>query len=271
VNTASSRLIMRFIVVATVLLASVSQSAWATNFFTWHADSTSTSAGNCSLQGATLDTTEKHQGSASMKLIFTDSQNQIGCPIDYQGTFPCCDGKWRYYRWWMKFDPSFTWGTTGDRKSKANRTLPTNAGFTGYIRRGSIYLDECSACSPATPGVAVDLEPADGGCVNSGASCTEWTEYIVGIKKQTSSSASDAEFHLWINGIKHASQTGIKIGNGTAWSGSTWEAWMQWPLPQLNSGGTGGGRIWVDDISVDDTWNSTVGPQPNPPTLLPVQ
>jgi hypothetical protein len=286
-NPISPQHLKGFLFASTLLCLQMFQPVWATNYMRWSADSTTidfiTGHGSvdCSdhFVTAQIDTTEKVQGNAALKLNITTSQGHQGCHpdegigIDYGHSMQ--SGKHIYYRFWMKVSPSMDWGGPF-AKIKASRLFQTangsNANITGYIHDfGFRPWGECdvAGCGPDFPRLNWDNAPP---CPNSGAAggpkdCTDWHEYIIHTKYQTGSS-HNAEFDLYVDGVVQQHLSGYwQNGNSNVSDG--WGGWMVAPYPQL--GTSGGGNIWFDNFSVDDTWNSSVGPQPNPPTLLPIQ
>jgi hypothetical protein len=266
-----------------ILLIVVPCSAWASNYFSWNADSWVTSRGACDTQRGTLDTSEKHSGASSLRQTADDFQGQEGCQQLDNTTIPGItwnDGGTTYYRWWMKISPSFNWGSYF-RHFKANRTFGGGAGYTLGLDSNKVALDECAECLPLGDGdnrltVSYDFNPGTNPKVSN------WQEYIVAVKRQTGNN-QNATLSLYVNGtLVGTDRTAMRLRNCAVQSNcnvvqdSTWGMFGQSFFDQLcaNPGGTCpgvGGNIWVDDLSMDDRWNSTVGSQPLPPTLLPVQ
>jgi hypothetical protein len=190
------------------------------------------------------------------------------------------DGGWLYYRWYMKFAPTFSWGYA-DAKMKSNRvrlrTQKPPVPLTMYLHRNSVYVGECPKCQmagdrhrvdPSAAKVGYDFNPATNPAV------TRWQEYIIGVKKQSCVTCFDGEFHLWVNGRKiGAGVKNMRYCDSQNCSGWT-EAWgtnMISPYSQLNDP-SAGGTMWLDDFSLDNAWNSLVGklPPPPPPDSKPV-
>lgn len=286
-NTGLPRFINKFLLVTTLLFMGVSQPAWSNNFMSWNADSAvlQNPAATCgSLRNSAFDTIEKHEGAASMRLRVTDSQSSIGCrDVSVQNRYghPLNDGSSIYYRWWMKIDSNFNWGTN-HKTMKASRIKQDNdvppPYLTGFLHKNGIRpVGECLDCTPASmfpgdegPVLSYSLDPA----VNPAV--TNWQEYIVRYKWQTGSS-ENAEAHIYVNGVLKRSMSGFRIYSGTGKNDAVEgfaNSFMANPYTQVCPNGQScgaGGVIWVDDFSVDDSWNSNVGPQPMPPMLLPVQ
>jgi hypothetical protein len=220
-----------------------------------------------------------------MRITVTSAQGHNGCSGVFGDSFNAWSGTWRYYRWWMKIDGKFDWGTVS-KKVKASRVFTGTqpVPWTGYVTNSAIYIGECPHCEPgpndpSSASVSIDLDPV-GGCsgTNSGVpyDCTQWTEYIVGMKLQSCQNCFNGEFHVWVNGGKVGSSvTGMSFFTGQSNVQEAWLNFMVVPFSQVcpNPPGscTAGGTIWVDDFSVDDTWNSRVGVRPMPPTLLPAK
>jgi hypothetical protein len=288
VNTDSTRVVYRFLLVTTFLFAPASPSAWATNYIAWNADSgtfqNNNGNGDCNVlrSGSSFDQTTKHEGSASLKAVGSGGpDNGTGCN-EVSGNLPgfthsITDGSWVYQRWWMKIGSDVVW--SNQNKYKASRTLPVASGsFTGYVYAGGFGpFGECQDCTHNGSGtdgdqvqISFDLSPSNGCNNNVGGqtvSCTDWNEYIIGMHFQTGSS-QNASACLWVNGKQVGCTTNWRL---TSSSSKTitfgWGGLYSAVMYRQNASGT----IWVDDFSADDTWNSKVGPQPLPPTLLPVQ
>jgi hypothetical protein len=248
-----------FIITLVILILIYPFGASAGNYFNWNADSLTTSVGVCADFHGTIDTTEKHSGTASMRLDIINQDGQTGCHDNGGKSLGSgADGGWLYYRWWMKISPRFVWGT-GQRKMKSNRVKQANdqppIPYTMYLYSDQVQIGECPACFGGDyyNKVNYDFDPS------SNAAVTNWQEYIVGIKKQTCNSCQDAQFHLWVNGV----EVGTPIINTRICDSSDcsnwYEAWgsnMVSPYPQLQSPTPAGGTIWLDDFSLDSTWNS---------------
>ena len=237
---------------------------FANPLFSWNADQLNTTSlgGIWSLGPRTsIDTAEKVEGTGSMKLVILgDNQEQMGIETDAIPLGPGVVGGSLYYRWWMKIDPNFSWGSA-DRKIKSNRVkrpgdVPPPI-YTMYLAQGSVYVGECSECAPggndpSNARIAYDFNP------RSNAAVTKWQEYIIELKMQSALDRFDGEFHLWVNRIEIGSGiTGMRFVNSTVGWIEAWGANMLRPLPQLNTPGAGG-VIWIDDVSLDTTFNSTL-------------
>lgn len=270
--------------------------AWATNFFYWDMDSqvinhiynrgnnlnecdTNQNGGNGFFQGvAIIDTSTKAKGTGSVRVSIPSSQDaghRICRPTEGDNltfTYPWNfqSGNHIYYRMWMKVDPTFPTGGTFTH-AKAGRTYNNGTKiFTSEVGKGAIGWDNCQFCT--TTGQSnrhgVDLVPP---CMNSGLpggpyDCTQWHEYIFHLKLPTGSSANGYT-QLYIDGNLISTNSGIGFSaSGTVTEGWGWIAGL---YPQLTIGNNK--FWWFDDVSIDDSWNSSIGPQPNPPTLLPVQ
>ena len=250
--------------------------AWSTNIFAWNADSTSTSAGSCLSFNGAFDTSNKVEGAASMKLAISGtSQGQVGCEVPAEIALGSgADGGWFYYRWYMQISPSYSWGSA-DAKLKSGRRIQTGEipppPATLYLHANKVYVGECPECQkqgsaakddPSEAVVNYDFNPA------SNPKVTQWQEYIIGLKKQSCVGCADGEFHLYVNGVEVGSGvTNMRYCSSSCggWS-EAWGSNMVRPLPQLNDG-SGGGTLWVDDVSLDTVWNSKVsGGAAGPPT-----
>jgi hypothetical protein len=260
-------------------------SAFAANYFNWNADGTSTSRGGCRMSSASIDTSVKHSGTGSMRYDIADNgDEQIGCTSLSQTNlgFTWDSGKTLYYRFWMKIDPGFGWGSR--HKMKAMRLLENGSpALTPYLDSGSIFLEECPGCTNASQlRISYDFRPSGPNDV------TNWHEYIVALTFQSGPSSTDAKLELFVDGKSQGSVGGFRMrscsGGCSSVTTATWgNAFAQAFYTQLCSPGSSncgsGGRMWFDDFSVDDTFNSVVGssatsmasPKPMPPSLLPIE
>jgi hypothetical protein len=265
-----------------IICCLASQSLAAANYFTWNADSPTTSVGTCNLGGVSIVTNEKHQGTGSMRLNIADGgeQGHHGC-LDLPQTplgFTWDSGKTIYYRWWMKIDPGFNWGNTSFGFKGIRLLENGNAAITPKLKPTGVDVSECLECNSCSSGdgcLSVSYNFTPGGPNN----VTSWHEYIYALTFQTGATTNDAKLELFVDGVSRGKDTGKHMrdcsGGCSEVVTATWgNAFAQALYAQLCSSPANcgsGGNIWVDDFSVDDKWNSTVGPQPNPPTLLPVQ
>ena len=256
----------------TLFLCTVAPSS-ATNLFQWNADQLSwTSLGPILtvLPNVTIDTSVKHQGTGSVRYIVPGAvqANMIIEPGD-SPAFSMTSGGWRYYRWWMKFDPAYRWGSA-NQKIKAGRLKRQGdvapSFWTMYMDNsvGGFYIGECSGCSPggddpSLARVSYNLNPMTNPAI------TNWQEYIMAVKLNTSTSSFDGQFKIYVNGVQVGNTiTGMQWSSDYSQNGvEAWGAVMVENFPQLNDA-TAGGTIWLDDFSLDDTFNSNFNSQPNP-------
>jgi len=195
-----------------------------------------------------------------MTLIGNDGgNNSAGAEVD-QLTLDIewLDGVTLYYRWWMYIDADFSWGT-GTAKSKSSRTggVTCARGYTGYIRKTGFQIDECEDVGT----------PCGGGCPANGVtisydftqqSDSAWHEYIVSVLPNTGTATSNAVFKAWVDGDYIGQQTGFLLHNeDNNTMKEFWLGWMGSSYWQLNGTVDDGGVIYIDDVSVDDVWNST--------------
>lgn len=293
-NTSSSRQFHKsrwhFISLAMcgLLFASGAHEANATNYFNWGAESNTTSLGPIQeyKSNTTLDCTVSRSGSCSMRLNVkgADSGNgDMGVDVG-QNPYPwnLVGSRALYYRWWMKIQPGFSWGSS-TAKTKSSRVIAGAQGYTGYLMSYGFLIGECdsSGCTLNNGGsngsdsnlvIPYDFRSrADG----------VWHEYIVKIKPNTSASCTapsncDAQFQAWVDGVSIGQYNNFKLHNNASNSMTeAWGGWMVMPYFQLNGTTSDGGTIYVDDFSTDDTYNSLVGSTPpvslSAPTNLRVQ
>jgi hypothetical protein len=262
-----------------LVMSGANQEAKAANYFNWGVESNSTSSGPVYSynDGTTRDCTVSHSGSCSMRLnvIGNDNGNQgMGADIN-QTTMPfnVVGGPAIYYRWYMKIMPGFSWGS-GTAKTKSSRVLGASFPrvYTGYVQSDGFNIGECDDVGSSQPG---------GGCVDPGPSISYnmrakndgvWHEYIAMVKPNTTTSATDAQFKVWIDGALVGQVLNFRLhnksGNGFI---EAWGSWMVSPYFQLNGTSSDGGTIYVDDFSTDDTFNSLIGGNVYPPPNLRAQ
>lgn len=282
-NTSSSRQFRKgrwhFISLAMcgLLFASGANEANATNYFNWGAESDSTSNGPVIRYhpNTTRDCTVSHSGSCSMRLNVKgdDSGNgDMGAEINQTRLpFNIVGGPAIYYRWHMKIMPGFSWGSS-TAKTKSSRVLGESYPrvYTGYVQADGFNIGECDDVGSSQPG---------GGCVDPGPTISynmrakndgAWHEYIVMIKPNTTTGATDAQFKVWIDGTLVGQNLNWRLhnkdGNGFI---EAWGGWMLQPYFQLNGTTSDGGTMYIDDISTDDVWNSLAGVGGNPVALSP--
>lgn len=277
-----------------VMVCILPVSSHAANYWNFGFDCLTPASGACltsngqidQVSNAVLDTTEKHSGTGSMQLTVTNAQGDTGIkPLNsytLDRTLPV------YYRWWMKMDAAYRWGT-GNQLMKLNRVKQWNdqLGFslTNHWRNNGIGLSECDTCTPQGSGgddvmnVTYDFNPA------TNAALSSWHEYIVEFRFSTGGGtapgvldSSNAVMKLYVDGalVSTAPEAvslccrAASIANSTEENAR--EAWGGMGVntfPQLNCLGGDpvcGGTIWIDDVSTDTTWNSSfVDPPADPP------
>lgn len=265
------------------------QSASATNYFNWGAESDATSNGAViGYHGGTvLDCTVQHSGSCSMKMVVVGPDggnqskgadvNQLSVPMMSVG------GPSIYYRTWLRFDPGFNWGAPQIANVKTSRALLNTAQnrlLTGHMRSGGFFIAECDY-----------VDGYGGGCLTTGGVPNNdfnielpynvqgiadglWHEYIVRIKPNSTTSLSDAEFQVWVDGVSIGQLNGWRLATTAAEWIEAWDGWMVSPYFQMNGDAAVGGTVWADDFSTDDAFNSLMPGVPAtvaPPTNLVVQ
>jgi hypothetical protein len=283
VKTFCLRITAKLALYGALILLGAIQDANATNYFGWGLESNTASNGpiNSFHSGTTRDCTVSHTGSCSMRLdvIGNDSGNQqMGADINWVPLpFNVVGGKAVYYRWYMRIMPGFSWGS-GTAKTKSSRVLGATYPrvYTGYVQADGFNIGECDDVGSSQPG---------GGCVDPGPTISYdmrgkndgvWHEYVVMVKPNTTTTAADAQFKVWIDGTLVGQKLNWilhnKDGNGFI---EAWGGWMVSPYFQLNGTSSDGGTIYIDDISTDDVFNSLLGGSIPvalpPPTNLRVQ
>lgn len=205
----------------------------------------------------------------------------IGGPLDYPWKFVGSPAI--YYRWWMRIQPGFSWGS-GTAKTKSSRMAGTTypRGYTGYLMSYGFLIGECDDVGSSFPG---------GGCLLAdGSHNTDsnlsipydfisrddglWHEYIIKIKPNTSATCTagvncNAEFQAWVDGASVGQNNNFKLHNkATNGMQESWGGWMLSPYFQLNGTSADGGTIYIDDVSTDDTRNSLIENQLGGPSNL---
>jgi len=251
---------------------------WAqTTEIKWDADSlaaeTPSGAACASLRNAEFDTTEKSEGTASMKFTSPtgDVQGDMGCiDLSVVGDLNLTwdSGKWLCQHFDMKIDSSFDWFVNAD-KMKMQRMKNTGNGdrWTMYLKDGGVTISECSNCDDCTGGD--NCSNMNYSMVPGGANpVTNWQSYTIGIKMQTGAGNDDGEIKLWVDGTLEDSLTDeTYCSDCTATMRDGWGVFGMHPFPQSPDG-----IIWFDDFLMTSGVNECVprgGPKrPAPPTNL---
>ena len=229
------------------------------SYFTWDCEAEHPAVGGCEPNTQIVTIDDAHSGNRCIQIhvIGNDNGNQqsgVGIRQAIRlGTI--IDGRWYFYRWWMKLDEDFKWGE-GTAKTKASRVkrLDENspAPWTGYIGKNGFSLGEMAEGSqPWAPGGAMveyDLQAMAG---------QGWHEYIVGIKTQTGADASDAIFQVYVDGELIGEDRNLHLTNQTVDCVEAWNGWMLRPYFQMGGTESDGGLLWLDDFSMDNDWNSS--------------
>lgn len=281
-------------IILSLCLLITSRNANATNFFNWGMESLRPnfdgvqSGSDAEFHGGTTqDCTVSHTGSCSMKLVVigNDGGNQgMGADLLHTNSpyFDVLSGKSIYYRWWMKIQPGFSWGS-GSAKTKTSRTsVGSSLFYTGYMFGSGFVIGECDPV-----GCTLNNGGSNGSDTNlkipynvSGKNDGVWHEYIIRIKPNTNASCTaptncDAEFEAFVDGLSVGKYNGYKLVNQSGTYYDRWGGWMVYPYFQLGGTASDGGTIYLDDFSTDDSWNSLIGgspiTSPNPPTNLRIQ
>lgn len=291
---------MKKLILLAVLLFSIN--AEATNYFRWGWEDTrpswgvngrATNAGayfGGSPVGASSarDCTVAHTGSCSMKLVIigNDSGNQqlgfdtVTEPPSYPFNIVRSSPS-MYYRWWMRIEPGFSWGT-GSAVMKAGRCVGTSPVrcWTTFVRKDRVSIGECDGtggCLTNTGAANTDANVKvayDFTAMNDG----QWHEYIMMVKPNsvatcTAGTNCDAELRLWVDNVQITEATGVNLNfklHGTAGNveAQGWQAFMTRPYVQLGGTVSDGGTIYIDDVSTDDKYNSSIAlPKPTNPVV----
>jgi len=256
---------------AVLCLFGANPDANAANYFNWNCETASTSLGSVVSwgSGTSLSTARAHSGTHSMQLqvIGNDSNNQqMGAEVGNKSYgFNVIGSKAIYYRWWMQINSGFSWGNS-TAKTKSSRVLDSSSSspkYTGYVTKTGITIGECTDQAGCL---------AQGGASNSSdgvikinydfqaAADSQWHEYIVMVKPNTSTSALDAQLSLYVDGQLKGTYNNYKLTNTNYAMKEAWGGWMVRPYFQMGATSSDGGSIYLDDFSTDDSWNSTFAP-----------
>jgi hypothetical protein len=265
-------------------LMGVHPSVFATNYFSWDVETDYTPQSTYKVQYAersVRDCTVAHRGLCSMRVdvVGVDGGNQQrGADVIEQKKLPfnVVGGPALYYRTWMKIMPGFSWGSPRIANVKTSREIGGSYPrfLTGHMRSDGFYVAECDTVTGypgggclTTSGVANNDYGIQIPYNVAGMADGKWHEYILRIKPNSTTAASDAEFQVWVDASSVGTLKGWKLSNSpnpNAWI-EAWGGWMVYPYFQMNGTSTDGGTIYLDDFSTDDAWNSLLGGAASPP------
>lgn len=278
----------------------------ATNYFSWGAEGLSganapqwgtngAATGNASLRSQTvIDCTVRHSGVCSMRVQPTGSGTNESTGIDLNGippnySFNLVGSGSLYYRWWMRMDTGFSWGdgsvwgSPDASRAKAGRIIKTGTVdqyYTGTIGARGIGISECEAtaghagaCLTNTGAIGSDTGPIY--VPHSFAADSQWHEYIVRVKSNTSTSCTtpgtcNAELELFVDGASVGSYNNWRLTNADSQFFEWWGSWMTNPYWQMGSSIAAGGIVYLDDYSTDDTFNSIYPGGDTTPPAAPI-
>lgn len=247
------------------------------NYFSWDCESDTTSLGPVNeyfsgspVGSATTRTTLNADGVMRLTVVGNDSGNQqMGADVGLNDLgFVLVGGSALYYRWYMRIDSGFSWGT-GTAKTKASRIgggpvvngSTSTQGYTGYLMDNGFLIGECGSGGCQIPGGGTNTD--ENHIISydfTTKADSQWHEYIVKVKANTDALVADGEFQAWVDGVSvgsasnfilHTTETGNHI--------EMWGGWMVMPYFQLNGTVSDGGTIYLRDFSVDDQYNSLLG------------
>lgn len=294
------RLVAAFRAAVAAVLLALGLPAQATTFFAWGAECTHpcTNSATGSLYpfgepftlrpgpNTSISTSIKHSGNASLKTVSigNDGGNQP------EGSYPIYNGFYsihypggflgstRYYRWWMRIEPGWSWGNSGigDPVFKVIReSLDSKQWYTILMTPSGFQFDDCDddGVGGTHAGECWDNTGAHNSSSGGrmGVSYTHptdgvWREYILKIKQPTSSGCTpgagcNSEFTLYIDGTQVSTNTGWKIvpESGAQDKAGDHFGATTGPYFQIRSSVAAGGTIYWDDFSVDDVFNSIAG------------
>lgn len=262
-------------------------SAQAVNYFSWGAETASTVTMNGASapiyeykSNTTRDCTVAHSGSCSMKMVIigNDSGNQSsGIDIDQNPYgFNMVGSGDIYYRWWMRINTGFNWGSGSNPKVKSSRTGAGAQGYTGYLYRNGINLAECDSFSDSACRDVNGSSCGSDSCMmisHTFVADSQWHEYIVRVRPNSAGCTPgvncDGQLQFWVDGVSKGSLSGFRLHtNASNAMSEFWGGWMTFPYWQLNGLAGEGGTLYIDDISTDSVWNSIFGgSDTTPPTI----
>jgi hypothetical protein len=283
---------------AACLLALAASVAQATNYFSWGAENmvpqwgaNGAYTGTASLRSATtIDSGVTHSGTKSMKVTVNMLGTNESVGIDLNGIPPPYPfnfiGSQLYYRWWMRFEPGFSWGDNSSNGwVKMGRVLTsdtTGAYYTGFMAANRFIIQECNYRDGGnyvgdcytTDGVP-SLTTAISIPYNLAAKADgQWHEYIARVKVNTSASCTpgvncDADWEMYVDGVSVGRYNNFKLSSQNSQILEWWGSWGTNPYFQGNSSTSAGGTVYLDDFSTDDVWNSTFS-SGSPPAMQSV-
>jgi len=235
------------------------------NIFSWNADAFSDS--NYEVKANTsIDSSVFHGGTGSMKIAssVTPEAGDQGYKNLNGSAWGMSFGGVYYHRWWMKMDSGLTYSNQNKLKAcRWKRGADVVDFMTGYLLKSGVQPGEhggfgfTSDQGPGTggegPAIAYNFDPATNSDVQN------WQEYIVRFAIHSSAGTADGKMTFYVNGTNIGSLTGVLWFTGADTSlQEIWAPFMQMNFPQDVSG-----NLWIDDVSVDTTWNSTTYSDPD--------
>ena len=245
-----------------------------------------------------IDTTIKHGGTGSMRsYIGGNTQGDAGikpiCDI------PLAPGGRYFHRFWMKFDSGFHWSRHQSftvMKWERKKLNPVPGSYildTMHMYPYALSVSSCDMFSPSHPSgddcqvINYNFDP------QTNTALQNWNEFIVEYKLNSSANGVnwqfneartfDGEFALWVNGSLVGRLTGFSwccnwnLASVTTAPVQAWGMAGTNPYSQINcsgcAGADDGGALWLDDFSMDTTWNSAQfaqgggGGDVNPPAV----
>lgn len=194
-------------------------------------------------------------GRKSIRILINDNQTDQG--VEQMGTDPTIGWPFSrsvFFKFWLKFDTNYRLGTAGERKWKIGRL-----GLLGGTGMVTFYYNPDSwEMGELYDGSAVDrLEVFVDNNPESDTSLRNWNEVVFEIVYPPSAAdISNSYFRVYRNGQL------LGTSPSARWFSTSVDQVTQWGgvgtriFAQLNSGGTGGGYIYVGETSITDYWDS---------------
>lgn len=225
-----------------------------------------------------ITTAVKHSGNSSLKLMpdGIGTNEHLGTENVYFrdygiGAYPGTYlGSTLYRRWWMRIDPGFSWGPGNGNSPTIKWTRTASdaaAGFyTFYISEFGFNVAECdntgydALCydnQNVLHGTNAWVIPYDWSAKADG----QWHEYIIKMKINSSTSCSppncDSENKIYVDGQLIGQHNGFRMVPNNVNMVQYESFGPASPYFQLGNSSAYGGTWYLDDMSIDSTWNSS--------------
>lgn len=185
------------------------------------------------------------QGNRGLEMLV--NHQPIGAPF----------GRSLFFRFWIKFDANYTLGSVGERKWKIGRIGNPNGCCTFYLWPDKWQMSELIDgwnYDQYDKTVLCNLNP------QSDTTLRNWNEFILEVQYPTSTAVkNDSIFRVYRNGVLIGSSSQSQWFNLNNDHVTQWGGVMSRIYPQMNSGGTSGGYVYIGETSITDYFYSTAG------------